>query len=77
LHLIQENNSKLRGPYLAEIYLFSKWISLNKTGIPNSWIPCNGPKELNLDTISGSNAEALKGILFLILLILFLSLSKS
>lgn len=65
----QANNSKLRGPYLAEIYLFSKWILLNKTGLPNSWKSCDGPMDLNLNTIIDANAEALKGILSLLLLL--------
>jgi len=60
LHLIQSNNSQLRGPFLAEIFLFSKWILLGKTDLPNSWIPCNGPKDLNLDHIVSDNSIVLK-----------------
>lgn len=63
LLLIQANNSKLRGPYLAEIYLFSKWMSLNKPGLPASWKSCDGPKDINMNQIVGVNSEALKGIM--------------
>lgn len=60
LHSIQSNHGQLRGPFLAEIFLLSKWILLGKTDLPPSWIPCNGPKDLNMDQIDSDNSIVLK-----------------
>jgi hypothetical protein len=37
---IQTKHSRLRGPYLAELLLLSKWIALKKQNVPKTWKIC-------------------------------------